>query len=83
LATREAIYWTDLRKETILLSQYDPGRELEDLLLAKLVSPVDRPKIERHDVSRGIIKTLITLGLGVSLVAESDIGAPIARCATA
>jgi DNA-binding transcriptional LysR family regulator len=78
LATREAIYWTDLRKETILLSQYDPGRELEDLLLAKLVSPADRPKIERHDVSRGIIKTLITLGLGVSLVAESDIGVTFA-----
>ncbi len=74
LTTREEIYWTDLRKETILLSQYDPGRELEDLLLAKLISAADRPKIERHDVSRGIIKTLVTLGLGVSLVAESDIG---------
>ena len=32
LATRSAIYWTDLRNETVLLSQHDPGRELEDLL---------------------------------------------------
>jgi len=65
---------TVVDEETVLLSQYDPGRELEDLLMAKLVQTADRPRIERHDVSRGIIKSLITVGLGVSLVAESDIG---------
>ena len=66
LAAKKAIYRTDLRNETVLLSHYDPGRELEDLLLAKLLSTADRPKIERHDVSRGIIKTLISIGFGVS-----------------
>jgi DNA-binding transcriptional LysR family regulator len=75
LAGKEAVYWTDLRGETVLLSQYDPGRELEDLLMSKLVSPEDRPKISRHDVSRGIIKSLIAAGFGVSLVTESDVGA--------
>ncbi len=75
LADRKTIYWTDLRGETVLLSHYDQGRELEDLLMSKLVSPEDRPRIERHDVSRGIIKSLVSLGLGVSLVTESDIGA--------
>jgi DNA-binding transcriptional LysR family regulator len=75
LADREAVYWTDLRNETLLLSHYDLGREFEDLLLSKLVSPEDRPRIERHDVSRGIIKSLVSLGFGVSLVTESDIGA--------
>jgi DNA-binding transcriptional LysR family regulator len=78
LAGRNAIYWTDLRNETVLLSQHDPGRELEDLLISKLVSPADRPKIERHDVSRGIIKSLISMKLGISLVLESDIGASFA-----
>ncbi len=78
LATRDAIYWTDLRNETVLLSQYDPGRELEDLLISKLVSSEDRPRIERHDVSRGIVKSLISMGLGISLVMESDIGASFA-----
>lgn len=78
LASRDTIYWTDLRAETVLLSQYDPGQELEDLLTAKLVSPADRPKIERHDVSRGIIKSLVCAGFGVSLVTESDIGANFA-----
>jgi DNA-binding transcriptional LysR family regulator len=74
LASKEVVYWTDLRDETVLLSQYDPGHELEDLLMSRLVSPEDRPKIARHDVSRGIIKSLIAAGLGVSLVTESDIG---------
>jgi len=75
LASKDAVYWTDLGGETVLLSQYDPGRELEDLLMSKLVSPEDRPKIARHDVSRGIIKSLIAAGFGISLVTESDIGA--------
>jgi len=39
-----------------LLGQYDPGRELEDLLMAKLVSSADRPKLERHDVSRVLLR---------------------------
>jgi DNA-binding transcriptional LysR family regulator len=75
LADREAVYWTDLRSETLLLSHYDPSREFEDLLMSKLVSPEERPKIERHNVSRGIIKSLVSAGFGVSLVTESDIGA--------
>jgi DNA-binding transcriptional LysR family regulator len=74
LAGRDVVYWTDLRGETLLLSQYDPGRELEDLLISKLVSPEDRPKIARHDVSPGIIKSLVAAGFGLSLVTESDIG---------
>ena len=78
LAAREIIYWTDLRNEKILLSEYDPGRELEDLLISKLVQPDDRPTVERHDVSRGIIKSLTSMGMGVSLVMESDIGASFA-----
>ncbi len=75
LTAREVVYWTDLRDETIILSQYDPGREIEDLLVSKLVLPDDRPKIERHDISRGVVKSLVTMKVGISLVLESDIGA--------
>jgi DNA-binding transcriptional LysR family regulator len=74
LANRDAVHWTDLRSETVLLSDYDLGRELEDLLMSKLVSPEDRPKIKRHDVSRGIIVSLVSAGFGISLVTESDVG---------
>jgi DNA-binding transcriptional LysR family regulator len=75
LAEREAVYWTDLRNQTVLLSHYDPGLEFETLLNAKLLITSDRPRIERHDVSRGVIKSLISMGFGISLVLESDIGA--------
>ncbi|AJA60696.1 MULTISPECIES: LysR family transcriptional regulator [Bradyrhizobium] len=78
LAARKIIYWTDLRNERILLSEYDPGKELADLLNSKLAQPEDGPKIERHDVSRGIIKSLVSMGMGLSLVMESDIGASFA-----
>jgi DNA-binding transcriptional LysR family regulator len=74
LADRETIYWTDLRDETVLLSQCDQGREFEDILMPKLSSPEDRPRIERHSVSRDTMKSLVGLGLGVGLVTESDIG---------
>lgn len=75
LSRRETVYWTDLRGETVLLSHYDPEKELEDLLISKLLSPENRPKIERHDVSRGIVKSLISMHTGISLVLESDMGA--------
>lgn len=75
LASRDIVYWTDLRGQTVILSEYDPGREIEDLLVSKLVSPEDRPKIERHDISRGVVKSFVTMNFGISLVLESDIGA--------
>jgi DNA-binding transcriptional LysR family regulator len=78
LAERSVIYWTDLRNETVLLSQHDPGREFEDLLVSKLAPAEGRPRIERHDVSRGIIKSLVSMNLGISLVLESDVGASFA-----
>ena len=61
----------------VILSHYDPGSEIEDLLVSKLVSPDDRPKIERHDISRGTVKSLVTMKVGISLVLESDVGATL------
>ena len=74
LSRRDAVYWTDLRTETVVLSLDDRGRALENLLIAKLVSPADRPKIDRQDVGRDSIRSLVTAGFGVSLVTESDAG---------
>ena len=38
LVDRNAIYWTDLRDETVLLTQSDQGCEFEELLTAKLLA---------------------------------------------
>ena len=77
LVGHDTVHWTDLSSETVLISQYDPGPEIEDLLNSKLISSIDRPKIERHDVSRGALKALVSMKLGISLVLESDLGATL------
>ena len=74
LADKETIRWTDLHGETVLLCQNDQGDEFEDLLTAKLLAPQDRPKVERLDVTSDNIKCLVSVGAGVGLVTESDIG---------
>jgi DNA-binding transcriptional LysR family regulator len=74
LADRETIYWTDLRDEAVLLSQSDQGREFAEILMSKLVPFEDRPRIERHNVSCDTLKSLVSLGFGIGLVTESDIG---------
>ena len=77
LASCDSILWTDLSGETLLVSRHDPGPEIQNLLLTKLASPADWPRAVRHDANRENIKSLVGAGLGVSLVAESDIGAGV------
>ena len=74
LSAIETVTWTDLRGETLLLNLDDPGDEFHDLLVAKLASPDQRPKIVRHDVSRASLKNLVGAGFGLSLITESGIG---------
>ena len=78
LVANEIVYWTDLRGETFLLSQRDPGPEFRDILLAKLGSPGVQPILVSHDVSREDIMSLVGAGFGVSLICEAAIGASYA-----
>lgn len=75
LAANDIIYWTDLKRERFLLSERDPGPEIQDILVSKLASPGDLPKVVRHDVSPENIKSLVGTGRGVSLMCEACIGA--------
>ncbi len=75
LASSHIVYWTDLRDETFLMSRRDPGPEIQDILLAKLAAPGERPKVISHDISRENIKSLVGAGFGVSLMCEACIGA--------
>jgi DNA-binding transcriptional LysR family regulator len=78
LAANEIIYWTDLKRERFLLSERDPGPEIQDILVAKLSSPGDLPDVVRHDVSPENIKSLVGAGRGVSLMCEACMGASYA-----
>jgi DNA-binding transcriptional LysR family regulator len=77
LADGETVYWTDLKGETLLISRHDPGPEIQELLLTKLASPGDRPKVVSCDASWGNIKGLVGAGFGVTLMTESDVGAKL------
>ena len=81
LAQRQAVYWIDLKEETVLLSRRDPGPELHDLLISRTASPGDRPKIVRHDVSRGSLMSLVGAEFGITLLTEASAGATIAGVA--
>ena len=75
LAEREPVHWIDLREEKILLSRRDPGPELHDILIAKVTSPGDRPKIVRHRAGLANLKSLVGAGFGVTLLTEASAGA--------
>lgn len=75
LATRDVLYWTDLKRERFVLSSRDPGPEIQDILVAKLASPGEMPDIVSHDVSPESLKSLVSAGLGISVICESCMGA--------
>lgn len=59
------------------MTQYDPYWELENLLTSKLIYSEERPRVERHDVSRSILKSLISMNFGLGLMLESDAGVKV------
>lgn len=74
LASHEIVFWSDLRGETFLLSHYGSGQDFHDLLVAKLASPGDRPKVVRHEVGCEAIKSLVGARFGVTLLCDACVG---------
>lgn len=77
LAGQDAISWADLRGERMLLTQLDPGPLFEDLIIANIASPGERPQILRHDVSRASVMCLVGAGFGITLLTEASAGASV------
>lgn len=71
LSNSEVIDWSDLKDETFLLSQWDPGSDLRNLILKKLAAPGDTPKIETWDASNEKVLGMVEAGLHVSVHFES------------
>jgi len=74
LAENKILHWTDLKDETFLLSDHDPGPELRDVLVSKLAPLGGQPKLVAHNVSQENIKGLVSAGFGVSLILEASLG---------
>ena len=71
LSNSEVIDWSDLQDETFLLSQWDPGSDLRNLILKKLAAPGATPKIETWDASNEKVLGMMEAGLHVSVHFES------------
>ncbi len=70
----EILSWTDLKAETFLLARFDLGQDFRDLLMMKLASPGDRPKVIQHEVNGETIKSLVGAGLGISITCDAYLG---------
>jgi hypothetical protein len=73
----EIVHWTDLKGEALLLSHVIPDMRFMTWL-SPLVSPADRPKMVRHDISRESVKSLVGAGFGIGLTIEASLGANFA-----
>ncbi len=74
LTANKIIHWTDLKDETFLLSESDPGPELQDVLVSKLSALEDGPKVKLHKMSQENIKGLVGAGFGIGLIVEAGLG---------
>lgn len=74
LSNSEVIDWSDLKDETFLLSQWDPGLDLRNLILKKLAAPGTTPKIETWDASNEKVLGMVEAGFHVSIHFESWTG---------
>jgi len=74
LAVNEVVSWTDLKSETFLLARFDLGQDFRDLLMMKLASPGDLPKVIQYEVNGESIKSLVGAGLGISITCDAYLG---------
>ncbi len=74
LAEKEQIVFSDLLRETILLSASDPGPQIQKLLMARIGTPFLQPHIEVRDVSRETLLCIVAIGGGITLTSEAVLG---------
>ena len=73
LSSAEAISWVELKGQTLIVSETDPGPEIQDFLLKHLVDFGFHPNLERHRLGRDNLMNLVAMGKGLTLTSESTI----------
>lgn len=72
LAEHNFVYWTDLKNERFLVSQRDPGPEIQDILISKLTAPGERPFIKPVKAHHSAIICAVDSNGGIALACESS-----------
>jgi DNA-binding transcriptional LysR family regulator len=78
LASREIVYWQELKDETFLFGRIDPAEDFHDLLVASIATPGQQPKIIRNEIGSGAIQSLVGAGFGVTLLCDAYAGSSFA-----
>jgi DNA-binding transcriptional LysR family regulator len=73
LAERECIRWDDLRDQAFIVSEGDPGPEIQDFLIRRLSDLGVHPAIERYRVGRDNLMQIVSFGRGVTLTSEATV----------
>lgn len=74
LCRRQVVRWEELKGERLLVNLRDPGPEFHMLLVAKL-GCFEPARIMEHDVGIDRLLSLVSTGLGMTLVLEGATGA--------
>jgi len=74
LCSKEAIRWTELKIEPLLINRRDPGPEFHRLLMAKLGCH-ELSRTTEHNVGTDRLLSLVGAGFGLTLVLEGATGA--------
>lgn len=75
LASREAIYWHEVRKERFIVSTMGTGPEIHDYLIKRLSAIGFRPNIRPHRVGRDNLISMVGKGFGLTVATEAAFGA--------
>jgi DNA-binding transcriptional LysR family regulator len=67
LAGSEAITWDDLASESFLARQGGMGQQVEDHIVLRLASRWPQPSIQRFDVGRDTLMSMVAQGYGMTL----------------
>lgn len=74
LASRELLFWTELRSESFVLPATDPGTDLQRILLGRLSMSGGSPDLTISRASRESVLSLLGSGQRLSLVCEGSSG---------
>ncbi len=70
-AGEDGVGWDDLMSERFIVSEMEPGPEIEDFIIKHLATLDRHPTVEPRPVGRDTLLALVGLGLGISLVTEA------------
>lgn len=69
-ADRERLSWDDVSEARFIVSAREPGPEIHDYIVRRISGLGRKAPVHRHRLGRDGIMELVSLGLGVSLVAD-------------